>query len=193
MSSYASAPTSSTPSGARFPISSGPQLPPLHSILRKISNAVKSSHTPVAATPWLALHAPLCGGSTTSVSIQDILPPQSVTSARRLVPSAPLPPPCSLPYCVPLPLQPQNPDRIEACSLHAGGAVAVLCASVDTDIIKLVGRWRLVAMFRYLHAQALPVVHNLAATMFTHGQFVLAPGADLPPQAAALLRHNPSS
>ena len=49
--------------------------------------------------------------------------------------------------------------------------MALLCAGVDPDVIKLVGRWRSDAMFRYLHAQAEPLVGNLAATMHQHGAF----------------------
>ena len=34
------------------------------------------------------------------------------------------------------------PSDISARALRAGGAMALLCARVDTDIIKLVGRWQ---------------------------------------------------
>jgi hypothetical protein len=53
-----------------------------------------------------------------------------------------------------------NPSNVNACALCAGGAMALLCAQVDTNIIKMVGRWRSDAMFRYLHLQALaPLPH----------------------------------
>jgi hypothetical protein len=39
-------------------------------------------------------------------------------------------------------------------------------------------------MFRYLHAQALPLVEDLASTMLMHGTFTLAPGAAVPPAVA---------
>ena len=55
--------------------------------------------------------------------------------------------------------------------------MALLCAGIDADIIKLVGRWRSDAMFRYLHAQALPIVKRLAHSIVQHGHFTLAPGA----------------
>ena len=55
--------------------------------------------------------------------------------------------------------------------------MALLCAGIDADIIKLVGRWRSDAMFRYLHAQALPIVRQLAKSMVNHGEFTLARGA----------------
>ena len=47
------------------------------------------------------------------------------------------------------------PD-INACSLRVGRAMALLCGKVDADTIHLLGRWKLDAMFQYLHAQALP-------------------------------------
>ena len=59
--------------------------------------------------------------------------------------------------------------------------MALLCGKIDTDIIKLVGRWRSDSIFRYLHSQALPVIGNLAKTMLTHGKFTLLPGSSLPP------------
>jgi hypothetical protein len=79
------------------------------------------------------------------------------------------------------------PEEVSARSMRAGGAMALLCGKVDADTIRLVGRWRSDAMFRYLHAQALPLVNQLARTMLQHGNFSLAPGADAPVQAQHLL------
>jgi hypothetical protein len=78
--------------------------------------------------------------------------------------------------------------QITARSMRAGGAMALLCGNVDADVIRLVGRWKSDAMFRYLHAQALPLVRNLASTMLRHGNFTLAPGADHPAAAAPILQ-----
>ncbi len=47
-----------------------------------------------------------------------------------------------------------NPTDVSARSLRAAGAMALLCAHVDTDIIRLVGRWRSDEMLCYLHVQA---------------------------------------
>ena len=80
-------------------------------------------------------------------------------------------------------------NQVNARSMRAGGAMALLCGRVDTDTIKLVGRWRSDAMFRYLHAQALPIVNRLAQTMLRHGNFTLAAGADVPAAAEAILAH----
>jgi hypothetical protein len=86
-----------------------------------------------------------------------------------------------------LPILGFQPDQVTARSMRAGGAMALLCGKVDANIIRLVGRWKSDAMFRYLHAQALPLVQNLASTMLTHGSFTLAPGADVPPAVADIL------
>ena len=65
--------------------------------------------------------------------------------------------------------------------------MALLCGRVDRDVIQLVGRWRSESVFHYLHAQALPLVNNLASTILHHGSYTLLPGTDIPPQAAAII------
>ena len=80
-----------------------------------------------------------------------------------------------------------NVSDVSARSLRSGGAMALLCAQVDVDIIKLVGRWKSDAIFRYLHAQALPLVANLAPQMVKYGAYSLLPNSHLPPAAAAIL------
>ena len=69
---------------------------------------------------------------------------------------------------------------IEARSLRAGGAMALLCADVDKDKIQLLGRWRSDAMLRYLHIQAQPFMYRFAERMATHGSFVLLPNQTVP-------------
>jgi hypothetical protein len=81
-----------------------------------------------------------------------------------------------------------SPMELTARSLRAGGAMALLCGRVDTDVIKLVGRWRSDAMFRYLHAQAIPLIQNLASLMLRHGAYTLAPGAFEPQTVHRLLQ-----
>ena len=61
--------------------------------------------------------------------------------------------------------------------------MALICGNIDKDRIQLQGRWKSDAVFRYLHAQALPLVHNLAAVMLQHGSFTLLPGQDVPIEA----------
>ena len=64
-----------------------------------------------------------------------------------------------------------NPTNVSARSLRAGGAMALLCAQVDTDVIKLIGRWRSDEMLRYLHLQAYPQMRNMAPLMAQGGNF----------------------
>lgn len=72
---------------------------------------------------------------------------------------------------------------VSARCLRASGAMALLCAHVDTDIIRLLGRWRSDEMLRYLHLQAEPVMRNFAANMLSGGNFVLHPNTAVPLQA----------
>jgi hypothetical protein len=64
---------------------------------------------------------------------------------------------------------------ISVRSLRSSGAMALLCANVDTDKIRLLGRWHSDEMLRYLHVQALPVVAPLANLMVRHGHFSFIP------------------
>jgi hypothetical protein len=64
---------------------------------------------------------------------------------------------------------------ISARSLRAGGAMALLCAHVDHDTIRLIGRWRSDEMLRYLHAQAQPVMHDFARRMVQGGNYTFIP------------------
>jgi hypothetical protein len=64
---------------------------------------------------------------------------------------------------------------------------ARLCARVDTDLIRLVGRWRSDEMLRYLHLQAYPLMHTFARRMALAGAFTVLPGQDLAPAAVPLL------
>ena len=60
-------------------------------------------------------------------------------------------------------------------STRAGGAMALLCAGVDSDRIRLIGRWRSDEMYRYLHVQAQPVMNGMSAAMLRGGSFHLSP------------------
>jgi hypothetical protein len=64
---------------------------------------------------------------------------------------------------------------ISARSLRAAGAMALLCAHVDHDTIRLIGRWRSDEMLRYLHAQAQPVMHDFARRMVLGGHYTFLP------------------
>jgi hypothetical protein len=66
------------------------------------------------------------------------------------------------------------PSDISARSLRAAGAMALLCASVDSNVIRLLGRWRSDEMLRYLHVQARPLMKDFASKML-EGDFTLMP------------------
>jgi hypothetical protein len=63
--------------------------------------------------------------------------------------------------------------EVSARSLQAGGAMALLCAQVDSNTIKLLGRWRSHEMLRYLTVQAAPVMRDFAKRMLQGGQYTL--------------------
>lgn len=46
------------------------------------------------------------------------------------------------------------PADISARSLRASGAIALLLGNVDSNITKLISRWRSTKMMKYLHASA---------------------------------------
>jgi hypothetical protein len=73
-----------------------------------------------------------------------------------------------------------QPSDISIRSLRASGALALLCARVDTDSICLLGRWRSNEMLRYLPIQSYPIVPPpLAARMLQQGHFTLIPNNTL--------------
>jgi len=84
-----------------------------------------------------------------------------------------------------------DPRELSSHSTRPGGAKALLCARVDSDIIRLVGCWRSDKMFRYLHAQAYPLMHTFAQQMINHGSFTLAPGQHVPASVTPLLNQVP--
>ena len=70
-----------------------------------------------------------------------------------------------------------RPSDISARSLRAAGAMALLCDMVDSDRIRLLGRWRSDEMLRYLHLQARPVMQDFATRMLSGGDYSLLPSA----------------
>lgn len=75
-----------------------------------------------------------------------------------------------------------SPRDISARSTRAGGAMAMLCGGIDSDRIRLIGRWRSDEMYRYLHVQAQPVMAGVAAIMLRGGDYRL----NCPPISAAV-------
>ena len=102
-----------------------------------------------------------------------------------------------------------SPALIRPCSAPAAFARAaprryLLCANIDKDTIKLLGRWKSDAMFVYLRVQALAYHTNIAQHMQDHGSYTFAPGVynarvtdplptQLPPAVAAALSLSPTS
>ena len=77
-------------------------------------------------------------------------------------------------------LRPQvglTPEDVSSQSMRAGGAMALFMACVDTDTIRLVGRWRSDVMLRYLHTTAKTFTKGLASCMVQHGDYALIPPA----------------
>jgi hypothetical protein len=72
------------------------------------------------------------------------------------------------------------PSDVTAKSLRASGAMALLVARIDTDLIRLLGRWRSDEMLRYLHLQAQPIMNRFAPLMVAHGDYTLLPNAAVP-------------
>jgi hypothetical protein len=72
------------------------------------------------------------------------------------------------------------PSDVSARCLRAAGANALLCAKVDSDIIRLLGRWRSDEMLRYLHLQAAPIMNDFSRRMLDGGSFTLVPNQWVP-------------
>ena len=68
------------------------------------------------------------------------------------------------------------PADVSSRSTRAGGAMALLCAGVAGERIRMIGRWRSDELYRYLHVQAQPIMTGLSAAMLHGGAFRLAPG-----------------
>jgi len=69
-----------------------------------------------------------------------------------------------------------RPDmEVSVRSLHTSGAMALLCARVDTDIIRLLGRWHSDDTLRYLHVPSFPLVAPLASQMLCQCTYTLIP------------------
>jgi hypothetical protein len=68
-------------------------------------------------------------------------------------------------------------NDVSTRSLRAAGAMALFCAHVDMDTIRLIGRWRSNEMLRYLHVQAAPLMQGFASRMLAGGNYALLPNA----------------
>ena len=73
-----------------------------------------------------------------------------------------------------------NPSDVSARYLRAGGAMSLMCAGVDSNVIQLMGRWRSDEMMKYLHIQAAPVMRNFAKRMYNAGSLSFIPNPQCP-------------
>ena len=127
-----------------------PSACPVRAVLRRVIhlNAHSAPHT----TP---LHIYFDNGRKKAVSSTTIT---SILRAAAL----------SFPDCAGV-----DPTNIATRSLRSSGAMALLLGGVDPDHIRIFGRWRSDAMFRYLHAHAVPLIKNNSRIMFHGGHYSL--------------------
>ena len=71
-------------------------------------------------------------------------------------------------------------NDVSARSLRAAGANALLLADVDTNIIRIIGRWKSDEMLRYLTCQAAPLMEHYSRKMLAGGDYVLLPNKMVP-------------
>lgn len=139
--------------------SGNPQFSPTLSLARRVIHL--RQHNAPPTTPLASVWNP-------RRQKFDHIKPADITSSLKLA--------CDL-------LGPQygfTSNDISARSLRASGAMALLCAHVDSDIIRLLGRWRSDEMLRYLHVQAEPVMRDFASRMIQGGSFTLHPNESVP-------------
>ncbi len=67
------------------------------------------------------------------------------------------------------------PTDVSARSTRANRAMALLCAGVGSDRLRMIGHWKSDELFRYLHVQAQPIMTGLSAAMLSDGSFRMAP------------------
>jgi hypothetical protein len=81
------------------------------------------------------------------------------------------------------------PIHVSARSLRASGAMALLCAHVNTDTIQLLGRWHSDEMLRYLHVQAAPIMVRFSRLVVSSdANCDLIPGQEAPSFSARLAK-----
>lgn len=138
-----------------------PQLCPCKALARLC--ATLRAHGAAAATPLYTYYP--SDGPPLGVT-PDHLTAALKASARATQPSTGIP-----------------PDLISARSVRPGGATALLCSGVESDVIQLLGRWRSDAMLRYLRVTALATRDNHAQRMLLAGDYTFAPNTCTPDHA----------
>jgi len=138
-----------------------------------------SHFCPVLALARRVLHLRLAAAAPTQPLSSYIDP---VTSTLRRLAPADITSLLRLAVAVLGPAHGFQPADVSARSLRSAGAMALLCADVDTDRIRLLGRWQSDQMFRYLHVQAEPMMRHFSSRMLQGGNYALLPNHTvLPP------------
>jgi hypothetical protein len=73
-----------------------------------------------------------------------------------------------------------DPANITIKAMGATGAMSLITACIDSDLIRLLGRWQSNFMLRHLCVQAIPVLQNFARAMNLNGQLRALPDAVFP-------------
>jgi hypothetical protein len=63
------------------------------------------------------------------------------------------------------------PSKINVRSLRSGGATALLCAKIDKDLVKLLGRWKSDAVDLYLRTSTHTLTRGFSDQMLEHGNY----------------------
>ena len=71
-------------------------------------------------------------------------------------------------------------DDVSAARLCSTGAMEMFCGSVDSNRIRLLGRWQSWTMLRYLHLQSRAAIRGLSAAMLQGGKINMLPPGILP-------------
>lgn len=125
-------------------VANDPLFCPVRAVARRVLHLRR--HTAITTTP-MGTHYQSLGGKPSMLSSNTVTT-HLKTSATLLGPE----------YGI-------ERDEVTSRSLRASGAMALLCAKVDPDMVRLLGRWQSDAMIRYLYIQAVPIMQHLARRM----------------------------
>ena len=68
-----------------------------------------------------------------------------------------------------------KPEYVSSCSMPYVGDMDLLLASIDTNTIRLVGRWCRNFMMCYLHTSSQKYTSGMAVRMVQHGYYDIIP------------------
>ena len=73
-----------------------------------------------------------------------------------------------------------GPDDVSAGCLRSTGAMALFCGGIDSNRIRLLGRWKSWTMLRYFHLQSRAARCGLSAAMLHGDKIDMLPPGSLP-------------